>query len=133
MRMATPRRKKTELSLHMSAAAFLRWAWPSDLPWTHFPAGEQRDARTGAKLKAMGLAPGWPDFLLVLPNGQLAGIELKAAGGALSQAQIATRDRFIALKCGFAICRSVDEVEATLAKWLSHFPGYALRARTRAA
>lgn len=114
-----PRQK--EVTLHMSVAAYLRHAWPADLPWSHFPAGEKRDAKTGAKLKAMGLAAGWPDFLFALPNGKLAGIELKAADGVLSDAQLTVRDQFVALRCGYATCRSVDEVETTITRWLAAF------------
>jgi hypothetical protein len=36
--------------------------------WSHFPSGESRDARTGAKLKHMGLQPGWPDFIIIVPG-----------------------------------------------------------------
>lgn len=34
------------------------------LLYTHFPAGEHRHARTGAKLKRMGLKRGVPDYLV---------------------------------------------------------------------
>lgn len=120
-----------EIGLHMQVAAFLRHAWPEHLPWTHFPAGERRDAKTGAKLKAMGLAPGWPDFLLVLPNGQLAGLELKRGSGVLSPSQIDIRDRFLAVHCGYATARSLDEVERVLSGWLALFQ-LKLRATTGA-
>jgi hypothetical protein len=126
---ATLRPKVKEVSLHMSAAAFLRRAWPEHLPWSHFPAGERRDAKTGAKLKAMGLAPGWPDFIFVLPNGQAAFLELKAPDGQLSDNQIEFRDRVLALHCGYATARSLDEVERTLSRWLDAY-GLKLRART---
>lgn len=115
----------------MSAAAYLRHAWPTELPWTHFPAGERRDAKTGAKLKAMGLAAGWPDFILLLPNGQAGFIELKAADGAMSEPQVEFRSKAIALRCAFATCRSLEEVEATCVRWLQAF-NLAPRARLTA-
>ena len=115
----TPR--QTEIALHMSTAAFLRRAWPEDLPWTHFPAGEVRDKATGGKLKQMGLAPGWPDFIFILPRGQCGFLELKAKGGTLSDAQILFRDLAMAAGCGYAVCRSLDEVEETLSRWLGMF------------
>ncbi len=128
----SPRRKAPkEISIHMSVAAFLRWAWPGDLPWTHFPAGEKRDARTGAKLKSMGLAAGWPDFVLLLPQGRVGFIELKAKGGTLSEAQVAFRDQAMANGHGYAVCTSVEEVEAAAARWLAKF-GRSLNARTMA-
>ncbi len=131
--MRRPAKPKTkEISLHMSTAAFIRYAWPGDLPWTHFPAGEKRDARTGAKLKAMGMAAGWPDFIFLLPNGQAAFLELKASSGSLSDGQIEFRHKATALNCGFAVCRSLDEVEATLTRWLALY-GRKLNATTRSA
>jgi hypothetical protein len=118
-----------EINLHMSAAAFIRRAWPEHLPWSHFPAGEKRDARTAGKLRNMGLAPGWPDFVFLLPRGQVAFIELKTRTGDLSEAQAAFCERVKALGQGYAVCRSLEEVETTLARWLACY-GLSLRART---
>ncbi len=42
---------------------------------THVPAGEIRNKRTAAKLN--GTKPGWPDFILTPPTGQLHCLELK--------------------------------------------------------
>lgn len=122
-----PRQK--EVSLHMSVAAYLRHAWPADLLFFHVPNGEQRDARTGAKLKAMGALAGVPDFALHLPRGQVGYIELKTAAGALSETQLAFRESCIAHGHGHAVCRSLDEVEATITRWLAAF-GREPRART---
>lgn len=121
----------SEIALHMAAAAFIRRAWPEHLPWTHFPAGELRDPRTAGKLKAMGTAPGWADFIFILPNGQAAFLELKRKGGVLSEHQIAFRAAVVACGSGYAVARSLDEVEHTLARWLSHF-GLTLNARIAA-
>ncbi|HEX5262227.1 MAG TPA: VRR-NUC domain-containing protein, partial [Phenylobacterium sp.] len=116
-----------ERALHMSVAAFLNRAWPEGLPWTHFPAGEVRDKATAGKLKGMGLKPGWPDFIFVLPNAQFAALELKAPGGTLSDPQKEVRDRLLACGCGYATARTPEEVEAVLARWLAAY-GLKLRA-----
>lgn len=121
------RRKSPERALHMTVEAFLRRAWPEHLPYTHFPAGELRDDKTAGKLKAMGLKPGWPDFIFIMPNAQTAFVELKAAGGDLSDVQHALRRHLVKVGCGYAICRSVDEVESTLTRWLAAY-GLKLRA-----
>lgn len=126
-----PKRQTPERALHIAVEQFLRLAWPPRLPYSHFPAGEHRDKATAAKLKAFGLRPGWPDFIFILPNGQAGFIELKAGKGALSDAQIEVRAKLVALKCGYATARSVDEVERTLAGWLALF-GERLRATTGA-
>lgn len=124
---AVSRRASPERALHMSAAAFIRRAWPEHLPWTHFPAGELRDKATAGKLKGMGLMPGWPDFIFIMPNGQFAALELKARAGVLSEAQITVRAQLLACGCGYAVARSMEEVEATLSRWAGAY-GLALRA-----
>lgn len=105
----------------MTVEAFLRRAWPDDLPYTHFPAGELRDKATAGKLKGMGLKPGWPDFIFVMPNGQFAALELKAAAGVISDEQCDLRDRLLALGCGYATARTPEEVEEVLGRWLGLF------------
>lgn len=67
---------------------------------THVPAGEIRNKRTAAKLK--GTKPGWPDFILTPPTGQLHCLELKRRGGV-----------------PHAVCRTLDEALAALDAW--HF------------
>lgn len=115
----------------MAVEQFLRVAWPDDLPYTHFPAGEARDERTGGKLKRMGLKAGWPDFQFILPKGQVGFIELKKPGESLSDVQIAFRSQAIALGCGYRVARSVDDVEQILGGWLALY-GRSLRARISA-
>ena len=119
----------SEAAIHMQVAGFLRHAWPADLRHWHTPNGEARDARTGAKLKAMGTLPGVPDFTFILPNGQGAFIELKSQSGDLSDSQIDFMAAVTALGCGYAVCWSVEDVERTLTKWLGLF-GRSLNART---
>lgn len=113
---------RSETSIHMEVERYLRHAWPEDLPYTHFPAGEKRDERTGGKLKRMGLKRGWPDFQFILPNGQAAFIELKRPRkGRASDVQIDLRQQLVSLRCGYAICRSVEEVETAVTRWLTAF------------
>lgn len=75
----------TELQLHFAVADYLRRVMPPGIPWSHFPAGERRDAKTGAKLKRMGLNPGWPDFI-ILTNPVIC-IELKTDKGRMTPSQ----------------------------------------------
>lgn len=124
-----------EVALAKAVARFLDFALrPLGIPYTHFPAGEKREKVTrirkgrtvtfspaGARLKAMGLKPGWPDYQLIMPNGQAAFIELKVGDNGLSDDQIAVRASLIECGCGYAVCRSLDEVDATLSRWLAKF------------
>lgn len=78
--------------------------------WTHFPAGEKRTGATGAKLKRMGMQPGWPDFQIIGHGGQYIGIELKAGKGGLNPNQKALHPEL--KRCGAKVheCRSISEV-----------------------
>ncbi len=57
-----------ELDLHMAVVKALHDYGAPDWQWSHFPAGEARDARTGAKLKRMGAKAGWPDLVTRFGN-----------------------------------------------------------------
>jgi hypothetical protein len=82
-RKAVPPRP-LELQLHMAVADLLRRFANPDWRWSHFPSGELRDIKTASKLRAMGLARGWPDFVLIDPSGRLHALELKRQGETLS-------------------------------------------------
>lgn len=84
---STPAVRDKEIVLHIRVAGLLRAHGLPGWRWTHIPAGELRDARTASKLKAMGLNPGWPDFLLVSPTGKAHFLEVKRVGGKLSEDQ----------------------------------------------
>jgi hypothetical protein len=55
----------------------------------HIPNGEARDAKTGAKLKRMGVRPGVLDWCLPVPRAGYHGmwIEFKKVGGIISEEQ----------------------------------------------
>ena len=109
-----------ESQLHRAVAAYLALALPADCWWTTFPAGGGGRIR-GAQLKAMGLAPGVPDILIIRGDGLLSyvfWIELKRPrGGSLSVAQKLCHAVLQQFGCYVATCRSVDEVRETLLGW----------------
>jgi len=76
-----------ELKLQFSVAKLLKDFCHPDWRYTHFPAGELRDDKTGAKLKRMGLKAGWPDFQIVSPQGLFHALELKRVGESLNDNQ----------------------------------------------
>lgn len=132
---ATPTIK--EIGPHEAIAAYLDLAWPEHLPWTHFPAGEERVSYervnrqtgetyrfspAGQRLKRMGLKPGWYDFQFILPNAQFATAEVKRLiGGQLSEEQIAHRAQLLALGVAVAEWRSPEDAEKTITRWLAAF------------
>lgn len=106
-------RGQDEFRLSCVVADHLARALPPRAVWSHFPAGEARSEITGARLKRMGLARGWPDYLILI-DGRLLGIELKASGGKVSDVQRDVGDAFVANGAAWTIARSLDDVEAFL-------------------
>ncbi len=106
------RRKHDEDDLHIAVAAYLELAVPPFIPWTTMPAGGGGKVR-GARLKAMGLQPGWPDLQLVF-RGRYIGIELKSKGGRLSKAQKAMHERLVLAGGVVYTATQVEHVEGFL-------------------
>lgn len=115
-----------EFASHVFLADVIRrWIMPQ-WKWTHLPLGEERDHKinpktgkrwspTGARLKRMGVNPGWPDFVFVGPNHAIFWLELKRLrGGHVSEDQAAVAAHLVA--CGFSllITNSVDDAIAEL-------------------
>jgi hypothetical protein len=91
-------KRLTELvSVHKPLEELLNVSCCSGWRYTHIPLGEKRDKITGAKLKAMGVKPYWPDFIFIGPHftflpsfrcvTAIAFLELKRKGRKLSKGQ----------------------------------------------
>lgn len=106
-----------EIALHMQVSSLLKQCARPDWRWTHIPTGEKRDIRTAGKLKAMGVKPGWADFVLVSPIGLAHFLELKRLGGALSEPQEQFQTWAIAHGVPFAVADSFDQALAVLRRW----------------
>ena len=116
LRRAAKTRPK-ELALHLAVAALLRASAHPDWQWTHIGHGEARDARTAAKLKRMGLRPGWPDFALISPAGVFHALELKRPGGKLSESQEAFRLWCVRTGTAYAVCQDMGQVLVAFETW----------------
>lgn len=120
------RRANPEEQLHVAVAAYLRVAIRPPVIYTTLGHGGGGKAR-GARLKAMGLQPGWPDILIVRPiwpDGYyerakrpipvLIGLELKSKAGRQSPEQVALATAFEHAGGYYRLARSVEDVEAVL-------------------
>lgn len=120
-RRARPRKphvhRPLEQSIHFAVVDALRQLCAPDWRWSHFPAGEARDARTGAKLKRMGTKPGWPDFVLISPRGMFHALELKRLGGSLSDDQQGFQTWCIAHGVPHGVAYSLDDALAIFCHW----------------
>lgn len=70
----------------MVANTLRRWCTPGWL-WTHIGHGGLRSKATAGQLHRAGLRPGWPDLILLSPEGRPHFLELKRRGCRLSEAQ----------------------------------------------
>lgn len=94
-----------------------RWA-RSDWRWTHVGHGEHRETVTGERLKRMGLAKGWPDYLFISPDGRLHCLELKRKrGGELTDEQAAFRDFCKRSGVPWRLARTYDAAIAIVTEW----------------
>ena len=103
--------------LHLAVVDVLQKLGEPSWRWTHFPAGEARDVRTGARLKRMGTKPGWPDLILLAPGGRFHGLELKREGEDLTDQQSAFYLWSVANGSPIAVVCTLDEAIATLSGW----------------
>lgn len=70
--------------------------------------------RRGARLKAMGLKPGVPDIIILDSGPNVIGIELKVKKNDQSPAQRMIAQAFKNVQAWYFLCRSIEEVEASL-------------------
>jgi len=112
--------RRPEQALQIQVANYLRVALRPPTLWTAIGHGGGGKAR-GAILKAMGVQPGWPDFLVMhvevnetsgITRGLpiVVGLELKSKIGSLSAAQKAMRDKFEEIGAYYDTARSLGEV-----------------------
>lgn len=111
-----------ERELHAAVAQFLRLTLRPPTVWTTFPAGGGGLER-GRMLARLGLRPGIPDILVWHPAPSAAegarsvimvGLELKTDIGRQSVVQRTVEEDFGAAGARYALCRSVDDVQAAL-------------------
>lgn len=112
-----PKTAEKEIVLHMAIAKILRDHCRPEWRWTHVPNGELRDVRTAAKLKRMGAQPGWPDIILVPPEGHLHALEFKRIGETLSDPQRNFQAWCIRHAIPYVVAWTLDEALAALDHW----------------
>ncbi|WP_341893764.1 VRR-NUC domain-containing protein [Ferrovibrio terrae] len=82
----------------------------------HAANGGRRGRIEAAIFKGLGVVAGVPDFIIIW-QGRVFGIELKADSGRLSMPQVRTHQAMTAAGCEIAVCRSLDEVDTALRGW----------------
>jgi hypothetical protein len=124
-----PRLDPYEYQLQISLVDRLRWQCREGVEFYHCANGELRDARTGAKLKAMGLKPGvadlefvWGELVSVVAEPRpmifprVLYLELKARGGKQTEAQKQFETSVTAKGCFYELADNIDEAVCILQK-----------------
>jgi hypothetical protein len=106
-----------EFALHVMVADTLKVALKPGWRASHFPSGEHRTPETAARLKRMGVAKGWPDFVLLSPQGQAHFLELKRRGEHLDEAQAAFAAYCVEHGYPHAVAHTLAEAVAQLRQW----------------
>ena len=115
--------RRPETSLQIVVAQFLDYALPPGAIWTAIDAGATKLTPQQADLqRRRGIKPHWPD-VLILYQGKLCGIELKAKQGRLGDEQEALGMAIIAAGGDWFEARSIADIERTLRNY-----GFKLRA-----
>ena len=110
---------RPEDALQQQVCCYLEHALPRASYWCAIPngavlAGDKASrGRQMNRLKRTGLKPGAPD-LIIIHDGRIIAIELKAGAGRLSEAQSTACDLIVAAGGAYTVARSIDEVEAFL-------------------
>jgi hypothetical protein len=114
-------RAHPEQDLQRAVVRHLKAVLPPDAMWTAVNPAPAKGVVAGARMKALGLAAGIPD-LLIVHHGFTLWIELKAPGGSLSDPQKAMHRQIVAAYSSdvytrfgtVVVCKTVDEVLGAL-------------------
>lgn len=107
------RKRESENELQKASRHFLNVALPADAVAWHTPNGARLTGAEAGKMKAFGVLPGVPDWIIVW-DGRVLFLELKSKRGTLSDGQRAFRDKVTAQGFQYRVCRSLMEIELAL-------------------
>lgn len=112
--------KHSEDDIQRQLMAWMRRTYPKHADWMHHsPNGGQRNAATGARLKAAGTRRGFPDLVWYVRRGEFSGlaIELKAPGGRVTPEQTAWLDHLAEQNFLTALCFGLEAAQQTIVSY----------------
>jgi len=112
--LSPKRDHNAEARRQAAVVEWCRWVKPEIIVF-HVANGGLRSKPAAARLKWMGVLPGVPDLILVLPSGRTAFWECKTPKGGLSPEQKTFIDRLTELGHSWGIVRSIDDARRELA------------------
>ena len=112
------RRRELEHALQVQVRQWLEWAILPPTVWTAVDHAAKLSKRQGGERKARGVKMGQADFRFVLgPTGRSAEIELKVGTNTQSREQESWQAAVQAAGGLYAVCYSLEEVQAVIAAW----------------
>lgn len=103
----------SENTIQQNLVKLLQAAGRHDICWFAVPNGEQRSAKTGARLKAQGVQPGVADLIFVIAQRPIA-LELKVEKGKQSLRQAEWQEEFERAGGVYYLAKGFDEAVSVL-------------------
>ena len=111
----------TEDQLQYQVVSYLDVSLPQNCVYHHSPNEGKRHINYINRLKKLGTKYGWPDLEIFVPMtdtksgmNEALFIELKTKRGSMNENQRRMRDALVDAGFKWALCRSVDDVQAFL-------------------
>lgn len=110
------RRAQPEQTIQRAVFAHIRARGVPGLVAIHVPNGGYRKPVEAAIMKGLGVAAGVPDLLL-WHDGKAFAMELKAAAGRVTEAQLEMLNRLSQAGVFTCVCHGLDKALAVLEAW----------------
>lgn len=117
-------RGNPEHKIQVALCDYLALALRPELHFFAIPNQSNRHIQNAAKMKAEGVRAGSPDICVMLAEGRVGWLEMKAPDGSLSPAQKWFRDTALRLGHHWALARSVEEALEHLTQWDALKPAF---------
>jgi hypothetical protein len=114
---APVKRKHAESILQRAIVNLLRLNARSDIRWFHVGNERKTTPQMGRIFKDMGVSPGVPDLVIVMPNGITKWMEVKSEGGTVSPVQRAWQDFLVDSGYQVVTVYSLEEAQRCLSEW----------------
>lgn len=105
-----------ETEIHKAVIQNLSARAAPNVFWFHVPNDAKRSFATANRMRSMGMVAGVPDLVLI-KNGEVFGLELKAKGGRVQPSQRLTHAAMQEAGAKTAIATGLDEALVTLECW----------------
>lgn len=107
-----------ELKIQADCFMWFHNNYPAERKMLFHVQNKAKNAIEGAKFKTLGVVTGVSDFVLILPEGKVAWIEMKDNKGKQSSEQVAFEAKLLIRGHNYYIVRSFEEFKSLVIKLL---------------